>query len=235
MTVPTSGRERKMLKMGETFGRSSCSMIADCAPGDAEEDKDEKQAEDLTMWSQPDSKKSDEDFFLPRPIPTPLLALPSILLNARTKKQIESREAKFKESLLERRKDTNAQILLELIGYIFSREVQQAKMFCLGLGRHSGCIASYDSQFDQTLFLDYIPILRNIAVHERAAESDPELEAAAQTSRGRTTRRSARRGRIHFFEKLSDSFSGDENELTASSVGRKLIDTMLIYSAVASS
>jgi hypothetical protein len=225
-----------MLKMCETFGRSSCSMISDCVPGDVEEDIDEKQAEDLTMWSQPDSNKSDEDFFLPRPIPTPLLALPSILLDARTDKQIESLEDKLKESLLERRKDTNAQNLLDLVGKIFSREVQQAKMFRLGLGRHSSsCTAAYDSQFDQALFLDYIPILRNVAVHERAAESDPELEAAGQASRGRTTRRSARRGRIHFFEKLSDSFSGDENELTASSVGQKLIDTMLIYYGAASS
>jgi hypothetical protein len=87
---------------------------------------------------------------------------------------------------------------------------------------------------DSDVFLDYLPLLRNMAVHERSAEhafqkvcaSDPE-SAAALSGRRRTTRRGGRQlERKHYFVAVG---SCKENSL-ANELGSKLADELLHYS-----
>jgi hypothetical protein len=84
------------------------------------------------------------------------------------------------------------------------------------------------------VFLDYLPLLRNMAVHERSSEhafqqvraSDPD-SAAAMSGRRRTTRRGGRQlERTHHFVAMG---SCKENSL-AIEIGSKLADELLHYS-----
>jgi hypothetical protein len=93
--------------------------------------------------------------------------------------------------------------------------------------------APIDERIDSDVFLDYLPLLRNMAVHERSADyafqqvctSDPE-SAAAMSGRRRTTRRGGRPlERKHYFVTMG---SCKENSL-ANVIGSKLADELLHY------
>lgn len=94
--------------------------------------------------------------------------------------------------------------------------------------------APFHDRIDRSVFLDYLPFLRYMAVHERAAEhafqqvcaSDPE-SAATMSRRRRTTRRGGKPlERRHHFSTMG---SCKENSL-ANAIGCELADDLLHYS-----
>lgn len=222
MTMPSSQRELRLIKLSETLARNRSCAISEIAGSASQEEGAFEDETDFVMWSPPDSKRSDEDCFLPRPVPTPLEYLPSLLLYARKYPKCINFP---KEELLESRRKTTADVVLRLVGPIFTGKAR-TKMFCLGLGRSRS--SPLEFEYDSNLFLEYIPMLRNIAIHERSAESDPESETTRDSSR-RSTRGSAKRGRPHFFERLSDSFRLGETEFTARETAQKLASSLLLY------
>jgi hypothetical protein len=88
---------------------------------------------------------------------------------------------------------------------------------------------------EASLFLDYLPMLCIIAMHERSAEhafqqvreSDPDT-AAAMTGRRRTTRRSGRTlERGHYFVAMRSC----REDSVANEIGSELAKEVLHYSA----
>lgn len=223
-----SARERKLFKVAEESGRRVLSSVEDVIATTGDE-KDEKASvdtiQDLTMWSPPDLNTSEEDFLLARPTPSPLLALPGMLLSARA--ECAAFPPYLKQSILDRRREAQAEELVELVDRVLCAE-QAPKMFCRGLHRFS--LAFLPNEFDTKLFLDYIPVLLNMAVHEQAAAScDLEGESSAVPSRRRATRKTAKKGRTHYFEILNHVAFRWDDENTAADLGKKLASAWLHY------
>ena len=113
-----------------------------------------------------------------------------------------------------------------------------SKMFCRRLPRLSeGCVYLPDEDIDRSLFLDYLPTLRSIAVYETAAQfafdeirkTDPEkaMGLNGRSSRNtRSTRQNAQQGRDHYFDCLSKSSQGKDIEWTGRKLGEKFAENM---------
>lgn len=228
MSCLVSARERKLFKVAEESGRRFLSSVEDAvtSPGDQKDDKSPVDtSQDLTMWSPPHLRTSEEDFLLCRPTPAPLLALPNILLSARMEGS-SSVPPYWKQGILERRREAKADELVELVDRILCAE-GAPKIFCRGLHRFSP--AFLPGEFDTKLFLEYIPVLLNMAVHEQAAAScDPDGDSAAP-SRRRATRKTAKKGRTHYFEFLNHVAFRWDDENTAADLGKKLASAWLEY------
>ena len=91
----------------------------------------------------------------------------------------------------------------------------------------------FHDKIDRSVFLDYLPLLRYMALHERAAEhafqkvcaSDPE-SAAIMSGRRRTTRRSGKLlERKHYFAAMG----GCKDNSLANVIGCKLAGDWLHY------
>ena len=222
-----SARERKLFKVAEASGRRFLSSVEDLVvPAGDQKDDESDDVHDLTMWSPLDSNTSEEDFLLARPTPTPLLALPAILLGAQ--KLAPSTQPHWKHGILETRRETRADELAALVDCIVCADAAP-KMFCRGLHRFSQ--AFLPDEFDAKLFLEYMPIWRNMAIHEQAACSDPEGDSAG-ASRRRATRKTSKKGRSHYFETLNHVAFRWDDDNTATEVGKKLAAYWLHYETV---
>ena len=229
MSRLVSARERKLFKVAEESGRRVSSSVEDVVASTGDE-KDEKLSvdtiQDLTMWSPTDLHTSEEDFLLTRPTPTPLLALPHILMNARTKRSTFPSYVKY--NILEHRREAQADELVEMVDRVLCAEAAP-KMFCRGLHRFS--LAFLPGEYDTKLFLDYIPVLLNMAVHEQAAASCCDIDGESSTlpSRRRATRTTVKKGRTHYFEILNHVAFRWDDENTAADLGKKLAAAWMNY------
>jgi len=222
-----SARERKLLHVADVLGRRILSSEEDnVVLPTAEKEEETEAAYDLTMWSPSDSTVSEEDFLLHRPTPVPLLALPDILLCSRQRMNSSSDATYWDQAILDHRRDARADEQVALVDKIVSADAGP-KMFCRGLHRFSP--AFLPNEFDDTLFLDYMPIWRNMAVHERAASSiDPDGDTSGSCRR-RATRNASKKGRSHYFETLNHVAFRWDDEQTAAQIGKRLAGCWLQY------
>lgn len=91
-------------------------------------------------------------------------------------------------------------------------------------------------RMEPSVFLDYLPMLCNIAMHERASEhafqqmreTDPETAAAMAGRGGRTTRRSGKTlERRHYFVTMKSC----TEDSVATAIGSELAKEVLQYSS----
>ncbi|CAB9497833.1 Inherit from NOG: ATPase family, AAA domain containing 5 [Seminavis robusta] len=206
MSNPTSARDRELIRtsLGARFADAASTSAS------AVQQEDEEDVDDLTLWSPPCSTDVDEDAFLLRPIPAPLQFLPALLLE--TQQSAVCRHVRG-SVFLQRRVEESSSAQLDAINVVCTHDAH-VRMRYKGL-------------HDANLSLDYIPILRMMAVFERAILSIEDNEPANMPRR--RTRRS-NKGRSHYLESLNKIITwGEEGVPSASEAGERLAKSFLQY------
>lgn len=216
----TGSRERNLLKLSESAIRGLSPPIADVT--------DDEETEEFNI----NSDVPEEDMLLPANPPECVLSLPFYLSPS-----LYSPESVRKDHSLLRRKTSKTVEAINLFcDFIFTRDMQ-TRMVLRAMSRDvdpliSGHYATVDSQ----LFLDYLPLMRCMAVHEcssefifNAAEAQDPDAAATMTNRLRSTRRSKKLGREHYLERVVPSFVWQQSDTTAKEVGERLADSSLLH------
>jgi hypothetical protein len=225
MAQPASARDRKLIKAA-VDARSTNHVASKVGATDQQQQNHSDAEVDSTLWSLSCSGQPDEDFLLSRPIPTPLLSLPCLLLGCR--RPVVNNNAYMEECVMQRRQLAVLNACRDVIDLVISHEAR-AKVHCMSFERLKqlpiDCTAG-----DAKLLLDYIPILRICAVHERAALSVEVVDdGSSGLARRRTTRKSAKRGRPHFFESLNLVIPWGEGIPSAVQAGETLALQVLQY------
>jgi hypothetical protein len=174
-------------------------------------------------------ERSDEDMYLPQPISPLLQCLPDLLRNNRNSDSYHSNWTS--NQLLERRKSKMSQKFRLWASCLFD-PIPQAKMSCRGfVSDTSSNNMVLDSNLrNESLVLEYLPILRYIGVLERAADwAFRENKGEEQPSHRRTTRRQAKAARRHYFDTLSKQLWLDTAELPTSELGSSMAESLLEY------
>ena len=225
MVATFSTREKLIFRRTMNELRGLCFADAE-ETVDKDEDETSDDVDDITRGK---AHLSEEDMFLPRKFEDPLCALPNILR--------QEAACFLPQSLdvldLERRKHVAAAEMYELLEYIIDDD-SRVKLSRPKLGVplvHSLCPGDY---YDEVAFLDYLPMLRSIALLESVAEfiheaskSDNEKELARSSRR--STRSKTRNGRQHYFDKVSRSLQLDLAGIPTGDVAKRLEAFRLQY------
>lgn len=200
-----SKRELNLLSLTHTR-RGGRVQPRESAGTDQKDEECNNSEHDLNMWSPLESRVTEEDCCLLRPIPNSLRLLPSVLFHS----VISPAAPHLNHEVLRGRLATKADALLEMVGILYSHDAQ-AKTNSISLEGYS----------HDRLFLEDMPMLRNMAIYERAAFSIPDTEDTAHSRR--RTRKSAKKCRYHYFESLNPSYPwGDESTYSATEVDKRL-------------
>ena len=214
--------DRRLLKRTESDVRGlSLSSAEDFEPTDDDED-----------YKGLSFDKCEEDMFLPAPTPTCLLSLPTFLRQACKTIGTSSALNRVEHKMLAHWEKT----IHLAADFVFPSSTNH--MFSRGLSRALDPSVKNRELIDSALFLDYLPLVRCMALHERAAEhvfaqahaEDPEL-ATTLSNRQRSTRRSRKLGREHYLEKVSPAFQRQQtnNHESAKQIGSILAESVLVY------
>lgn len=224
MTIPSGRRERRLFS--STMRGVQSSKVEGAA---ATTDKEEAVvSEDIDDTFRSEGLGSDEDVFLTQNIPASLLSLPCLLREARCPANWNI--SWTNDHLLERRRQEQAHKACDLLSCILSDAVW-LKMSCHVSDRLPLGFCLPEDAMDPKLFLEYLPTLRRIAVVEKAAEyafnltSDEEDPAPKR----RSTRRTTKATRSHYFDSISRALKLDQADLSASELGSRLAPTLLCY------
>jgi hypothetical protein len=226
MNFPTTFRERQLLKRSEKAVRGFSFPSVDVF--EVPEDDDD--------YNFMHFDRSEEGLFLTNPSPACLLSLPSYLREVGSDRSVGSSP---KLDLLESRKLNRLRETSDLLSnFIFVELPLQARMFCRGLVREVDPLLPSVDAIDRHLFLDYLPMLRCMSLHERSCEhvfalahkEDPDA-ATSLSNRTRATRRSKALGRQHYLENVSPAFQWKETEQSAKEVGETLAESFLLCSS----
>ena len=198
-TLPLNRRERNLLARNETSARG----VSFPKATDVSEDEEDKKGEGIQ------NDVCDEDMFLPNPPPAPLWSLPAYIrthgggvTDPFIKLNVDERLS-F-ESMARRNKMRHW-----LVDYIFICETRKDSRFFADLHRTLDPLLSTSDTIDSRLWLDYLPLLRCMALLDQAGEItyqkalslDPG-SASALPNRRRQTRRSRQQGFNYYFESL---------------------------------
>jgi len=204
--------------------------------------------EDIVDDSFEPPELSDEEALLANTVPPCLLSLPFILRKQAHGMDDDSQclESVVRDRLLDqhRRARVDEQLLL-LRDFVSPLLAQHAMLFARGLGRDRLCplLPPGEAAVEPKLFLDYLPLLRVLSVHERSAQrvfdlarengDDPgEDEGRGMSNnRPRRTRCSVKRGRPHYLEDLSHVLKHAEEEdgdMTPKEVAERLASLCLL-------
>jgi hypothetical protein len=203
---------------------------------DAEEvagsnDRDEKEAEpdieDIIRWK---AQVLEEDMFIPRTFEDPLASLPHIL-----RKSAGCPLASLDDLDLERRKHATAHETYELLNYIIDDD-SRVKASRPKLGWVPVHSLVPEDVFDRETFLDYLPLLRSMALSESVAEflhnaSKTEEEEEHNARSRRSTRSATRNGRQNYFDTISKVLKQDLADISTSDVTSRLAATRLQYAS----
>jgi len=228
-TWPATVRERNLLKRNEFCARGFSFPTSQLADEQAEDNE----RAGLT------AVVSEEDMLLPNDAPESMRSLPALLKNACT---LISHVSALDLALSRRTKIAKVDGMKDLIcKYVFPSSIPSKSISYMAfrsMPRDVGPLfGNADSTVDSLLFLDYLPILRSMAVQERVAEA-VFLAAQAQdpngttgmTNRKRSTRRSKKLGRKHYFETIPPSSIWDKTDYeTPKQVAECLADASLLY------
>lgn len=184
---------------------------------------------------------NEEDAFMLNSMPPCLKSLPFLLRRVHGENRALSLNSDIRDELFERNRGKRRVEQLEYLDrYIYPPEDYQKRQFAArGLGRELDPIISREDDTDTDLFLDYLPLLRVMSVHEQAsqrvfeaAKENSEEDGHDLSNRSRRTRRATKNGRKHHFVTLSnaleESLERDEGELSARDLGEKLAALSLL-------
>jgi hypothetical protein len=134
------------------------------------------------------------------------------------------------------RKAAKTEDIMDLLcDFIFPGQ-SRTRMFYRAMTRELDPLLETTETIDNELFLDYLPLLRCMAVRERACEllfqaayaEDPD-SAASMMNRKRATRRGKKLGREHYFERKAPTSVWNESDKSAKEVGGLLAEQALLY------
>lgn len=161
----------------------------------------------------------EEDAMLPNDPPACLLSLPACLSEP-------SADMTLRTALQERRQQTCMQAQLDLLRHdILPFDRQHARLFARGVSRHVDPLLNED--IDPVLFTDYLPMLRVMAVTERALEHAFGQDAEGESGRARRTTRRSAKARQHYWQVLSPPLWHDRDDGEAAKVGAQLANYSL--------
>lgn len=223
MTLPSSRREHRLFSAAMR-GRTSSKLEGAAANTDKEE---AVVSEDIDDIFRSEGIGSEEDVFLAQNVPASLLLLPCLLREARCPANWNN--CWTNDHLLERRRQEQAHKLCNLLSYILPDAVWP-KMSCHASDRLTSGICLPEDAMDPKVFLEYLPTLRRIAAVEKAAEYAFNLKSDEEdpAPNRRSTRRSTKATRSHYFDSVSRALKLDLTDLSASEVGSRLATTLLL-------
>ena len=172
-------------------------------------------------WNHLTFDTTEEDMLLDGSSPTLLAALAETLRQPyRTDIRLERRD-------IEAARTEMAGSIMKLVtDYLLDQCVLDFNFF-----RGPNRIMEFDKPIDRTVFLDYVPLLRVMAVLERAACKAARLSGEQRSNGGRTTRRSASKGPDHYFSSVSSVFAKyrrDEGVPSPEEVGNEIAKRLLV-------
>ena len=222
MTRYLSHRERKLLRWNELSIRG-CSLqysgVVDDDDGDEEEVK----------YRESTSVSSDEDNLFSSSIPTALFDLPLVLTASTVTIHCTLRHEFYQQQ----QKSNRAELLQLLRDYAFTNPKYTRYSRRLELpvteldhGLSELCMLESD------IFLDYLPLLRNMAVQERISEfifkTSSSSDCRSTTQRFKT-RRSKSLGRDQYFDKIIPSYTTKESNRTSKDIADRLANMSMLY------
>lgn len=231
MTLPLTQTDRRLLVRAEKFERG-LALPEHVGKQDDEEDSEKGMPHTVHVNS--------EDSFLPNPAPLSLMSLPNDLRNARTMKDNTYASLGAREVLFDKAKPMRANVMQTLHSTLFANEAWQPLLFFSVLHRTLNPLLPESLQIDTRFDLDYFPFLRCLAVFDRAAERAFKKGISVEDSsskRRANTRRAARKGFSHFWEKIvtrdllrkNEENEGRDNRPTARELTNMLAD-LAMYS-----
>ena len=118
--------------------------------------------------------------------------------------------------------------------YVFAFHRADKKIFFAGLNRDLDPLLETDALVDPRLVLDYMPMIRRMAVMERAFEKDHDHIQAQnmlqqEADPRRSTRSSARMGRTHYFETAFEYLTSLHDSEHSHRVGKAFCEGFLCY------
>jgi hypothetical protein len=222
MTMPSTARERRELHAWMATSRGDCLSGRDGGVNAPAEQEDEE-LDDLEDIIRRECAISDEDMFLPRPVPTLIESLPSLLRQSR--KCSSYQQNWTSNQVLDRKQIQSSVAMQQWVSYVFG-ETGQGKVFSR---RTSQELLLLNGTMDASVSLEFLPTLRRICVMERAAECLETKTGDQPVTGRRTTRRQALARRHHYFDAHSKKLRLDEADLTSSELGSLMADALLIY------
>eukprot|EP00977_Amphora_coffeiformis_P014679 scaffold4162_cov162-Amphora_coffeaeformis.AAC.12 len=217
--IRPSPREGRLLTRIEQSLRGTCHRFA---ASEAEEE-----GCDTAIFRE----EPEDDVLLPRKTPNALLDLPGCL---RSSSNTSFPPISWDFAFSSRQEDIWKEQLDFLERYAFAYNRADLKLFSRGLNRDIDCLLDSGDFFDDRLLLDYLPILRIIAVLERASDlffdqQNDEEVVSNLSNRSRSTRAAAKRGREHFFETSFEYLKSLHDSEHAREVGKSFSQRYLGY------
>jgi hypothetical protein len=225
MTMPITARERNLVKRSVALCRGLSCPRTD----------DSELLEENDDYAHMKFDRSEEDLLLPNGTPTCILALPFHLMNAHHSMGVLPIEPISHYIMNRKRVAKTEENMGMLRKYIFPLEKSQSRMLASSTERGFDPLLDIAETTEPQLFLDYLPLLRCMAVQEFIAElvyesvSSQDSEAADSLSNRRNTRRSRKLGRQHYLEVIVPPFVWPDSDFTAKEIGAKLAKLSLVY------
>lgn len=217
--VKLTSRERSLLHWHERSVRGLSPLYA--------EDLDNEESSDDPPFS---SEMTEEDFLFPVDPPTFMIDL-SQSLDTSSRPPLSHC---IRDEFFCRTKTTNLSETLTLTRECIFAQPKYIRLLSRLLS-YPLCSQNRSMSSDYDLFLDYIPLLRCMAVQERVSEYMFKLQtssndASSRANNGRrTTRRSLKRGREQYFDKIVPSHAFEGSMQTAQEIVELLANTSLLY------
>lgn len=212
-------REGRLLTRIEHSLRGSCYTSATS--------ETEEEGSDTTIFKE----EPEDDVLLPQRVPNAFHDLPGCL---RSRSNVSFPTILWDFAFHDRKQDIWEYQLNLLRKYAFAYNRVDLKLFYRGLNRDTDCLLDSEDFLDNRLLLDYLPILRIIAVLERASDhffsqqKDDEV-VSNLSNRSRSTRAATKKGREHYFETAFEYLKGLHDSEHAREVGKSFSHRFLGY------
>jgi hypothetical protein len=227
MVRPTTAQERRSLNswMEASRGEKSSTVHVTTNP-----ERDEEGSSDLDDIILREHRISEEDMFLPQPLPILLDSLPHLLHT--TQNAAAYKQNWVSDQLLENCRETNSLRMQTWLSNLFGRSLQLTKARVRPPSRE---LLLLNGNLEAVTVTDFLPILCRMGALEEsfeALESDASNETTTEKSR-RTTRRQIRNGRSHYFRTFSLKLQFDEAQMSSNELGRSMAAALLTYQGAA--
>jgi hypothetical protein len=201
---------------------------------ESQQDQVEDEEGNVIFW-----ENSEDDMYLANAIPHSLSLLPLQLKEvAGDRAEVIGATHISHDPLFQRKRLAKLHHGMDMLEKCDSRlDVPWLKLFAPRISRKFDPMLDTREMLDKRVFLDYLPLLRCMAVLERASDvasaaDDPLSQELSQTSTyegRRVTRRGRKRGRVHYFEQAFECFSStDVDNKQAKNVGEKFAAAALL-------
>lgn len=217
-------RERDLLIRTEQSLRGmSCRTMENIVE---DEEKENEMPQDLPI------DKTEEDMLLPHRTPTSVRSLPAHLRKTLQNPFLITDPVDF--HLLKKKKQVQSKSMLNILCEFIFPGPSQARLFYKSVSRLVDPLVRTCETVDRSLFLDYLPLLRCMAVHEHIANTLFQIStqentgAPLTTNRKRSTRRGRKLGREHYLEVIAPAYTFQNSDQTVKTVGDTLCRSALI-------